>query len=455
MENGIQGSLKKMYYYPQGFFLGIYEMRSKKMGKKNFYENVNMKQTIRTFIAKIPLAKSLCHAIKKEREEVRTRPVQAKLRNKHPIIRQGSPDCFEGLPLRVCWDVTSHCNFRCSYCFQASSEYKKVFCTLEQAETAIKHLASANRPSYQVTLMGGEPTTHPHLAEIIILLCQYLGDRLEQLGITTNGSFSESQMKAILKVGEQVNVKLFISVHLEYMNVERVVELVKQYSPHTRLQISLMFHPELVDKAISVAEALCGLKRDYPFEIHVNMLREAPKFDKFDSRYTQEHFNCAERIRERFRRTNAEGPKRPENQREIIGRKYLVEKNVNGFIECHERISQSKLRDLTGNVFTGMTCCAGTSIVKILVDGRVMGMICGVDQPIYNIFEENPFLREDWIHGVLCTHDMCGCDVDFRIPKFKLPADAHKFLAEKRKEQKKLINEKRRDAEASIHTPFE
>ena len=140
-----------------------------------------MKQTIRTFIAKIPLAKPLYHAIKKRGEEVRTRHVQAKLMNKQPIIRQGSPECFEGLPLRVCWDVTSHCNFRCSYCFQAGSEYKKNFCTFEQAEIAIKHLASANRPSYQVNLMGGEPTTHPHLAEIITLLCQYLGDRLVQL----------------------------------------------------------------------------------------------------------------------------------------------------------------------------------------------------------------------------------------------------------------------------------
>ena len=180
-----------------------------------------MKQTIRAYIAKIPLAKPLYHTIKKKREELRRRRAQNQLRENKPIIRLGSPECFLGLPLLVSWDVTSNCNFRCSYCFHAGKEYKKDFCTLEQAESAIKHLASANPPKYQVNLLGGEPTTHPHLAEIIMLLCQYIGDRLENLKIITNGSFTESQMKTILKAGEQVNVCLHISVHLEYMSVER------------------------------------------------------------------------------------------------------------------------------------------------------------------------------------------------------------------------------------------
>ena len=180
-----------------------------------------MKRTLRTFIAKIPLAKSLYRTVKRRREEYPIQYEQAGSEMKQPIIRQGSPECFEGMPLRVDWKVTSFCNFRCSYCFHAGKEYKKDFCTLEQAESAIKHLASANPPKYQVNLLGGEPTTHPHLAEIIMLLCQYIGDRLENLKIITNGSFTESQMKTILKAGEQVNVCLHISVHLEYMSVER------------------------------------------------------------------------------------------------------------------------------------------------------------------------------------------------------------------------------------------
>ena len=399
-----------------------------------------MKKHCRTLIAMIPLAKPLYHAVKNRSEELRRRRVQAQLRKKQPIIRQGSSEYFDGLPLRVSWDITSHCNFRCSYCFHAGKEYKKDFCTLEQAETAIQYLAFANRPSYQVNLIGGEPTTHPHIAEIITLLCQHLGDRLEVLEITTNGSFSESLMKAILKAGEQINVKLVISVHLEYMNVERVVELVKRFSSRTRLEIALMFHPELVDKAISVAEVLIALRRDYSFGMFVSMLREGPQFNQFDRRYTQQHFNVAENIEKEFSKVNAEDPKRPENRLKTLGWKFLVEREIRGVTENHEQISLSELKDLTGNSFKGMTCIAGANCVKIGVDGRAKGIICGLDRPVCNIFKENPFLREDWIHGVFCTRSICGCKVNYRIPKFRSLAEAQKFIAKKKMEQKKLMS---------------
>ena len=87
--------------------------------------NINMKRIIRNLTAKIFFAKPLYHAIKQRREELRRRRAQDQLRKKQPIIRQGSPECFERLPLRVSWDVTSFCNFRCSYCYYAGSEYKK------------------------------------------------------------------------------------------------------------------------------------------------------------------------------------------------------------------------------------------------------------------------------------------------------------------------------------------
>lgn len=398
-----------------------------------------MKQIIRSFIVKIPLAKSLYHAVKKRREELCRQRAQNQLRKKQSIIRMGSPECFDGFPLLVSWDVTSYCNFRCSYCFYAGKEYKKDFCTLEQAETAIKHLASANRPSYQVNLLGGEPTTHPHLAEIITLLKDHLGDRLEMLQIITNGSFRESQMQAVLKAGEQVNVTLSISIHLEYMNVERVVELVKRYSLQTRLRIDLMFHPELIDKAMSMADTLCDLRRDYPFEIVFSMLRESPIFNRLDSRYKQEHYNCAERIRERFEKMSADGPKWYRNLPTSFGSQFFVERKESDIIENYERLSAPEVKEMTGSVFMAMTCCAGTNIVKIGVDGSVKGMLCGLDRPTCNIFEENPFLREDWMHGIFCTRDMCGCSVNYRIPKFRSPAAAQKFIEEKRLEQKKLM----------------
>ena len=403
--------------------------------------NNNMKQTIRSFIAKIPLAKPLYHTIKKRREELCHRRTHNQLRKKQPIIRQGSPECFEGLSLKVDWNVTSHCNFRCSYCFHAGHEYKKDFCTLEQAETAVKHLASANRPSYQVSLLGGEPTTHPHLAEIMSFLHEYLGDRLESLAIISNGSFGEKQMESIIKEGDRHQIKIIFSVHLEYMRIERVVELVKRLSNHVQLHVNLMLHPELFAKAQTMVETLCELRKDYPYIFKIVMLRIPPKFDKIDPRYTQEHYDWADNAMQKFRGAALNGAKWTKSYPKTTGWEFLVEKRIGNIVETYERKNLSQLKELTGNVFTGITCCAGTNVIQIGVDGKVRGMVCGLDRPTCNIFEENPFLREDWMHGVFCTRAMCGCNVNYRIPKFKSPADAQKFIAEKKQEQKKLMRD--------------
>ena len=149
-----------------------------------------------------------------------------------------------------------------------------------------------------------------------------------------------------------------------------------------------------------------------------------------------------ERIREQFGKVDAESPKRPKPSKKIIGWEFLVERDVNGSVENYNRISRSELEDLSGCRFTGMICCAGTSIVKIDIDGRVKGKLCGLYEQEFNIFEGNPFLQEEWMHGVLCTKAMCGCSPDYRIPKFRSPTAAKKFIAEKKLEQKKLMSVK-------------
>lgn len=402
-----------------------------------------MKQTIRTFIAKIHVAKPLCHAIKKRCEELRRWRVHSQLREKQSIIMQGSSEGFENLPLEIEWMLTTFCNFRCSYCFNVRKGYKKNFCTIEQAETAIRHLASANRPSYTVSLLGGEPTTHPHLPEIISLLYKYLGDRLDSLIIISNGSFNEKQMDSILSSEKNINLKLIISVHLEYMNINKVVDLVKRFSNRTYLELRVMFQPDLFEKIVAMTDFLCNLRKDYFFCMEVGLLREGwPTFDKYDHRYTQGHFEWAEKTKKKFDEVVLEGSQWTKANPKTTKGEFLMERNVRGVIESYKRIPESELKELTGCVFTGMTCCAGTNVVRIELDGSVRGILCALDRSsACNIFEENPFIRENWMHDVFCTLPMCGCRVNYPIPKFKSPDDAQKFIAKKRLEQEKLMRE--------------
>jgi DNA topoisomerase-3 len=68
-------------------------------------------------------------------------------------------------------------------------------------------------------------------------------------------------------------------------------------------------------------------------------------------------------------------------------------------------------------------------------------MICSLNPSTCNIFEENPFLRKNWIHGVVCTKAMCGCSDNYRIPKFRSPADAQQFIDELKLQVSEIVRQ--------------
>lgn len=401
-----------------------------------------MKETIKKLVAKIPFAKRSYRAIRRRIDASCGKAVGDSNPNKSKllILKQGAPECFEKMPLRVHWHITKNCNFRCSYCFNAGKEYANVYCTLEQIETAITHLVSSNRSSYHIILTGGEPTVHPHIAEIVNLIHVNMGNRLECLSMTTNGSFDEKFMEAIIVASNQHIIKLNVSIHLEYMGIERIVDLVKRMSNHVVMILHIMFHPELQEKAQMFADTLCRLRKNYAFYIEINMLREPPLFDKIDRRYTREQLRWPKEMTDKFRECASGGVGWTRNVPKTTGWEYMAELIVDDKRETHEKLSPSALEALTGNYFQGMICCAGVNVIHIGVDGKVKGMECRNDNTDCNIFEENPFEKEDWIHGVKCTSPKCTCGINHCIPKFKSTMDVEKFIAEKRREQKRLMD---------------
>ncbi|MBQ9059176.1 MAG: radical SAM protein [Atopobiaceae bacterium] len=198
--------------------------------------------------------------------------------NSRGIVRQGAQTYLEGMPLAVNWRITDACNYRCSYCFAAGSSYKDNHCSLEQAETAIRYLASANRPSYSVTLVGGEPTAHPHLADIVRLLGSFLGDRIERIIIITNGNFDARTLDEIRSLASRVPIELVVSIHLEFARAEKIAALIEGLADSVRVRFSLMLHPDLLPKAQEMLDMFCRQRRTHGFEMYVRTLREPPEF---------------------------------------------------------------------------------------------------------------------------------------------------------------------------------
>src|SRR5215468_10821658 len=88
--------------------------------------------------------------------------------------------------LRV--SVTDRCDFRCAYCMAEFTTFlpRKDLLTLEE----IDRLASAfiEKGVRKVRLTGGEPLVRRNIMWLVRSLSRHLGNGLDELTITTNGS---------------------------------------------------------------------------------------------------------------------------------------------------------------------------------------------------------------------------------------------------------------------------
>ena len=221
-------------------------------------------------------------------------------KNEVTIIRQGSQSYFDNMCLQVNWTITDDCNYRCSYCFFSKSGYKKNYCSLEQAETTLKHIATANRPFYDITLLGGEPSLHPNFPEIINLCTDYLGNRLNKICIITNGNFGERTISSLKEAAQHTGIILIISIHFEFAQIDKLVHIVEELSDKVTISFKVMLHPDIFEKIQNTFNRLCELRKKHKFDLNITLLREPPGFVNIDSRYDDTHLLWIGNARKHF-----------------------------------------------------------------------------------------------------------------------------------------------------------
>ena len=352
--------------------------------------------------------------------------------------------------LSVYWKFTTFCNYRCSYCFEHDSNYENAFSDIEDIKKAIRHIASSNRKQYSVIMSGGEPTAHPYFTETLRAFNDILGDRLRYVEIITNGSFGEKLIEAVRSLGAEMNLHIIMSCHMEYVRLEQIRKIVAELSGSAYLSFSVMLHPEKIDETKSVVDMLTGLRRDYWFDMSIMYLSEAGEYnlnDMRDRRYRQEHIEYEKAATARFEAAANKGAAQPACVRErnlkneYGARLYYLETERDGKRERHENLTVKDLRKLTDFNFFGMNCLCGVNSIRILPDGTCNTSICRFGKANVNIFRENPFLYEDWIHVVKCGKKGCLSACDYLIPKTDEDGEARLMEERARNKQRALMNE--------------
>lgn len=363
------------------------------------------------------------------------------------IFRTGAHENLYDLPISINWGFTSQCNYRCTYCFDYGTRrgggvniQQVPFSSLEQIKIAVKNIASLNRPCYNVTFGGGEPTIHPHLSDAISLLHENLGDRLNNVLIISNGSRNKILYQKIAEFSKYIPFTLLISIHTDHAETEHICELIENLSDKVTLTFSLMFNPAKRERVYSIHKTLIEYRKKFPFSMRVVLLRED---DKLDPRYNKDDIEWQQVANKHFKEVaesahvKFEPSVKPKHTRHLF---YDIEHNGKRMIgeenDHNLKLTNGLLR------FKGMFCTAHAAVLRIEPGGLCKGMVCGADPCICNIFQENSLLanRDKLIHLIRCPYELCGCSVNDAIPKFASVEEAIRFAEVVREKQNALFD---------------
>ena len=361
------------------------------------------------------------------------------------VIKTGGRESFIDLPIEVNWMLTSKCNYRCSYCFHygkgKTPPPQLPFSTLEQLRVAVNNVASLNRPFYNIVFSGGEPTIHPHIFDLISMLYDSLGERLNSILIITNGSRNKPLYERISRFAKSVSISLLISIHTDHVDMAHILELIETLSGDINIHFSLMFNPDKREMVHEIYDTMLEYRKKFWFNMNVVTLRDG---DIVDSRYTPEDFAWQKKAIKQFNDlVKSVAPNFPERRKKKYSNPVIHVIENNGEIKTINQGNRTiELAD--GFLkFRGMYCIAHAYLLRIEEDGRCKGMVCGDDKIIYNAYEENSLLavRDKLIHAVRCTKRVCGCASNDPIPKFLSEEEAKKYVEFANQKQAQLFAE--------------
>lgn len=142
--------------------------------------------------------------------------------------------------LYIYWDVTTKCNYRCSYCYarhkygaagwNKTIEYRK-------QELVLAAIKLSTLPVY-LGLHGGEPTMHHRYGELIGQVLKSLHRDLDTLYIATNCS------PKILTTPRSDKIRILASFHPEFARPDEFVSTVLKLAPCYKTKVNILLHTD-------------------------------------------------------------------------------------------------------------------------------------------------------------------------------------------------------------------
>ena len=290
---------------------------------------------------------------------------------KSNLISVGGKDC-----LNINWELVSHCQFKCSYCyykpFKSNTNY------VDLSKIVIRQMRELKEPA-KVTLLGGEPSLHPCFEEVIADLS--LISHVEEICIVTNFKKNLKFWKGLINFRKKI--KIVISYHAEY-EIKDLFEKIDALLGSIEMDFVFVVHNELkyLDRMKEVAEQI---QRDRYLPVSLNFV---PVHE--DGLSERKYVNYPEQIA-KFMLEQQERTRGRDNVETL----YCETKEGMGFEIPKFDVLSQKI-----NYFKGWECNLGAYIIH--EDGMVSRACSG---------ERKHVLLTEFEHfNLKCPYTLCECD---------------------------------------------
>lgn len=293
------------------------------------------------------------------------------------------------------WVVSNVCNYTCEYCnpdlYGGSSKWPDVNKAVEFFNYVHENVNSGPK---LLNLTGGEPTLWPKLFEFLNRL-----DNSYYTQITTNGSRTIRWWKNLISNYNNL-AKVCISTHLEFANIDHIVNVAKLIHKHTQLTILILASKENFSLVRPYRDRL--VSENLEVSILVKPIRRVENSGQAED-YTQEQLNDIKSL-------NYSSQKIP-NPKGIPAH-LIVNGEHKNYKFALELIAKNQ------HSFKGWKCSLGKTRLVIWHDGQVYAAQCSTanKRPLGNLKTGKlNYIPED----VICETEYCSCAPDIRIPKWK------------------------------------
>jgi len=299
--------------------------------------------------------------------------------------------------LYVHWDVSTQCNFACTYCYAMKhygDDWGKID-TWARQKLIIYALSQSSLPIF-LGLLGGEPTMHPQYYELIDL-CHKAVSKHERgrMYVTTNGSASRDWFR---EHPYYDNMYFLWSAHFEYEGkygkdfdlILDNIRIMKEKGFRSKVNVMLSPRPKLwpkIHKFVDELEAIGGL------EIHPHFVYNGNVHELY--KYPRAFYDEFKRFESYPKPFVFEGP------------------------HGKDTFNEYTLFDNSMTKFTGWTCWNNN--YEILWNGK-LSRFCNGER--YDLINNPHFFRNlTEVQPMTCPHSSCNCDGLLKIYKEK-PGEA-------------------------------